>query len=172
MYLSRCVVSGCATRDPNIDQHARRDTMPRLHLQSSSSITTSSPCDSRADFTRLIICCCFLSRVAHTCRILACMRSQHSVHREYGSIVQKIESPTGPRPVDGFLNKLAGDRIGVHVVEFFLPLPGTPGIHVIAPALPYPEVRVMVNGGRQLNATEHLLTPGIARIIFQILQNK
>ena len=112
------------------------------------------------------------SRVAHTCRILACMRSQHSVHREYGSITQKVVSPTGPRPVSGFFNQLASDRIGVHVVEFFLPLLGAPDVHVIAPALPDPEVSVMVNGGRQLNATEHLLAPGIARIIFQILQNK
>ena len=97
------------------------------------------------------------------------MRSQHSVHGEYGSIVQRIESPTGPRPVAGFFHQLAGDRIGVQVVEFFLPLLGTPDVQVIAPALPDPEVSVMVNSERLLNATEHPSTPWIARIIFQIL---
>lgn len=113
-----------------------------------------------------------LSGVAHTCRLPACMRSQHSVHREEGSIIQKIESPTGPRPVTGFFNQLASDRIGVHVVQFFLSLLGTPDVHVIAPALPDPEVSVMVDAGRQPHSAEHLLAPGIARIIFQILQDK
>ncbi len=62
------------------------------------------------------------SRVAHTCRLLACMRSQHSVHREHGVILQKIKSPTGPRPVAGFLNQFAGNqRQVIETVEMFLP---------------------------------------------------
>ena len=100
------------------------------------------------------------------------MRLEHSIHREYRSVIQIIKSPTRPRPVSRFLHQTPRDGIAMHIVEFFSALLRAPDIQVIASALPDAKVSMMMNGDGKFHPPKHSLAPRIGQIIAQILEDK
>src|SRR5579863_4645843 len=58
------------------------------------------------------------SRVAHTCRFLACVRSGEPVQGEDGDVLEEVEAKAGPRLQVRGGDQLALDRIVMHVIQF------------------------------------------------------